>query len=1109
MKRVWPLVLLALAAPPHLGADAVVGYYRFPTLRGDTIVFAAEGDLWRVGREGGVASRLTTHPADETYPSISPDGQTLAFSAAYEGPTEVYTMPLAGGLPVRQTYGGGRVVGWTPDGQVLYATDRYSTLPSTQLVRLDTRTHAETRVPLSQADDGSYTPDGRVLFFTRLPFQGSHTRRYKGGTAQNLWKLMDGAAEAQPLTADYPGTSKAPMWWQGRVYFASDRDGTMNLWSMDDAGGGLRQHTKHVGWDVATPALDAGRIVYRLGADLRIYDIAADRDAPLDVRIASDFDQTRETWVKKPMEYLTSATLSPTGDRVALTARGQVFVAPVKPGRLVEATRRSGVRYRQARFLPAGGSKPATSLVVLSDQSGEVELWTLPASGVGTPKPLTTDGKVLRWDAVPSPDGHWIAHHDKDQQLWLYDTQKQTQTRIAVNSRDDFADLVWSPDSRWLAYVQVAANRFQQIFVHDVQTGQATPATSDRYDSRSPAWSSDGEWLYFLSDRNLTSMVDSPWGPRQPDPFIGAPTEIYAVALGKERRSPFAPADEVHADAEKKEEKKEEKDKDKDKDKKDDKSGKSEAKTPAPVIIDRAGLAERLVPVPVPAGRYDALKTDGKRLYWLARDLAPEPKRALKALAIGRDKPEVKTVMEDVRSYQLSADGKKVLVRKTDDIYVFDAADKAPEKDKLEEAKLDLSGWTFSFDPREQWRQMFTEAWRLERDYFYDPAMHGLDWPAVRAKYEPLVTRVATRGDLNDLLAQMVSELSALHIFVRGGDVRKGTETVEVASLGADWTRDEPGGGYRVVRIYRADPDLPGKLSPLRQLAVGVAEGDVIESVNGVRALDLTHPEQLLRNQAGRQVLLHVRPKTGEARDVVAVPLSRDDAADLRYTDWEYSRRLQVEKAGEGKIGYVHLRAMGQNNFTEWAREYYPVFDRAGLILDVRANRGGNIDSWILGKLLRKAWFYWKPRVGDATWNMQYAFRGHMVVLVDERTASDGEAFAEGFRRLGLGKVIGTRTWGGEIWLSSSNVLLDRGIATAAEFGVYGPEGEWLIEGHGVEPDVVVDNLPKATFEGRDAQLEAALRYLQDKIAAEPLPVPPSPAYPKKMLPPPAEEPRP
>jgi tricorn protease len=379
--------------------------------------------------------------------------------------------------------------------------------------------------------------------------------------------------------------------------------------------------------------------------------------------------------------------------------------------------------------------------------------------------------------------------------------------------------------------------------------------------------------------------------------------------------------------------------------------------------------------------------------------------------------------------------------------------------------------------------------------------MHGVDWPAMLEKYRPLVDRVTTRGELSDLQAQMVSELSALHIFVYGGDHREAETDVDVASLGAVLERDESAGGYRVDHIYKSDPDEPDQLAPLARPDVGVGEGDIIEAVNGVATLAVADIGELLRDQAGKQVRLTVRSANpGESRDVIATPISMNREWDLRYDEWEYTRRLMTDELGDGQIGYLHLRAMGGGNIAEWQRHFYPVYDRQGLVIDVRHNRGGNIDSWVLEKLLRQAWFYWQPRVGDPTWNMQYAFRGHMVMLVDEWTASDGEAVAEGFRRLGLGDLIGVRTWGGEIWLSSSNRLVDRGIATAAETGVYSAEGEWLIEGYGVEPDVVVDNLPHATFNGEDAQLMAAIEHLQRLIREDPRPVPSAPPYPDKSF---------
>jgi tricorn protease len=1101
------LLLLGLASGLilsrlHAAADPkALGYYRFPAIHGDTIVFTAEGDLWRVGVNGGVAQRLTTHPAEESRPAISVDGKTLAFSAAYEGPTEVYTQPLQGGVPVRQTFEGGNalVVGWTPAGEVLYTTRRFSTLPNTQLARVDPSTGVRTVVPLAQASDGTYDQAGRTLYFTRLAFQGSYTKRYQGGTAQNLWRFGTGDKEAVPLTADYNGTSKSPMLWNGRVYFLSDRDGTMNLWSMAERGGDLRQHTKHTGFDAAWPSLSDGRIVYQQAADLRVYDIAGSQDRAVPITLVSDFDQLRERWIRTPMEWVTSVHVSPTGDRVVLTARGQIFVAPAQQGRIVEATRDKKVRYREGRFFPDG-----KSLLALSDESGEVEFWKVPANGVGDNAPLTTDGTVLRWDGIPSSDGLRIAHFDKDQQLWVYDIASKRNQRVAVCGEGDFADVTWSPDGKWLAYTAPDKNQMTRLYLYNPEADRITPVTTDRYDSYSPDWSPDGKWLYFLSDRNFVSAVPSPWGSRQPEPFFDKQTKAYMVSMKPGERSPFQPDDELSGPT--REDKPEEK--------------KPDATAPAPAApaappaparavqgvrpqtpaaADLTAIETRLIEVPLPAGNYDDLATDGKRLYFLSSDVGSTARPALKTLAIENKSPKPETFAEDVAAYELTLDRKKVMVRKGQDIFVFDVGAKAPAD--TSKSKVALGDWAFRLDPRDEWRQMFTEAWRLERDYFYDRKMHGVDWSAMKGKYLPLVDRVTDRAELSDVLSQMVGELSALHIFVRGGDARRGADQVQPASLGATVVRDTAAGGYRVEHVYRTDPDVPADLAPLARVNVNVREGDVIQSVNGVPALSARDLDALLRNQADKQVLLRVAPKGGGAtRDVIVTPVSLARETAMRYDEWEYTRRLAVEKASRNTIGYVHLRAMSANDMAQWQREFYPVFDRDGLIIDVRHNNGGNIDSWILEKLLRKAWFYWQPRVGNPTWNMQYAFRGHVVVLCDQNTASDGEAFAEGFRRLGLGKVVGTRTWGGEVWLSQSNFLVDRGIATAAETGVFGPDGDWLIEGHGVDPDIAVDNLPHATFNGADAQLDAAIKYLQEELKKKPILPPVAPKYPDKSF---------
>jgi tricorn protease len=1095
------------------------GYYSSPSLHGDIIVFTSEGDLWTVRVNGGAARRLTTGSGSEDEARISPDGKTVAFRADYEGPREVYTIPIDGGLPQRRTWDGkSEPEGWAPDGRLMIATVRYSTLPERELVVVDDRGGHEI-VPLAQAAEGAYSTDGHTLYFTRWPNQGSKTRRYKGGWAESIWSF-DGKEEAVPLTSDYPGTSTNPMYWSGRVYFLSDRDGVMNVYSMDSQGYHVKEESHQHVFDVSSASLDEGRIVYASGADLWLLDLKSGKEEVIPITLVSDFDQLRQHWITKPLKYLSQAHISPDGSEVVLTARGEIYVIPAKTGRVVPVAGESDVRYREAHFLPDG-----KNVVALSTKSGETEFWKFPANGEGTPEQWTHDAKVLRWDGIPSPDGLWLAYWDKDQQLWIYNIKSKTCKRIAQSLNGDFDHLSWSPDSRWLAFDETADNTLDQIKVLNVASGEIKQITSDRFNSENPVWSSDGKWLYFLSDRNLKTTIPSPWGPRAPQPHFDRTMKIYELALTAGLRSPFLPADELHPDdTEKKDTEKpdtekpkdnaeptaeEQKPADTDRKPESDKSHnatKKDEKKPSEVKIEFSGLGSRLAEVPAPPGNYDSLTATEKRLCWTnetGTGDGPERKAALQCLDIANKGDEPDTVLSDVKRYEISLDRKRMLVYKGDDLYVFNSDVKGEalsDAKKLAKSAVDLSHWTISTNPRAEFRGIFLDAWRLERDYFYDPNMQGVNWTAMRDRYLPLVDRVASRDELNAVIAQMVSELSALHTFVTGGDHRDPADKIETATLGAVLRRDEKAGGYIVEHIYEHDPDLPDQAPPLARPDSLVNEGETVVSIDGQSLLSVNDERELLRGKAGQQVMLKVKNAKGETRDVLVKPISEETDADMRYAEWEYTRRMKVDDASKGAIGYVHLRAMETNDFDQWARDYFPVFNRRGLIIDVRHNRGGDIDSWLLGELLRKAWFYWQPRVGNPFWNMQYAFRGHIVVLCDERTASDGEAFSEGFKRLHLGTLIGTRTWGGEIWLSGSNVQADNGVATAAEIGVYESNGKWLIEGHGVDPDKTVDNLPHATFAGADAQLQAAIDLLTQEIKQDPRPVPPHPPYPDKSF---------
>jgi tricorn protease len=1064
--------LLLVFAYSDISAQGVYGYYRYPDIHNNTIVFNAEGDLWKVSATGGIAQRLTTHPEEELYPSISPDGKTIAFSASYEGPLEVYTMPLNGGIPSRWTYerDPSSMNSWTPDGKIIYSTRAYSKVPDDQLVTIDMNSLQKKRIPLAQATEACFDDSGNTLYFVRPAYHRNVTKRYQGGTARQIWKFTNGAEEAVKLTTDHAGESHHPMWYDGRVYFITDRDGTMNIWSMNESGADLTQHTSHADFDVRTANLSNGKIVYQRGADIWLYTIASDENKKLDIKLASDLDQLREKWDDEPSKYITSVHPDKEGDRIVITARGRVFVAPAKSGRFVSFTEKKNVRLRDAVF-----SHDGRNIYALSDESGEFEFVKMPSNGVGASKQITSDGTILRFAGIPSPDGRWIAYRDLGKNMYVLNVSNGISKKISSNE-EGVGDYSWSPDSGWLAFVQTAGNTMDQIKIHNVADGTTFDLTTDRANSFDPQWSPDGKFIYFLSDRSFTTLVRSPWGPRQPEPYFDASEKIYHVALKRGVRSPFRESDELESKKEKKEEEKKDNEK-------------------VVVSIDKDGIEKRMAEVPVKPGNYRGLQVTESALYVLSSGTGVNAKSNLAVVKIENEDVEIENILSEIDGFELSGNKEKILVNKDKSYYMIEAGTK--EVSGLSENKIDLSGWQFPITPREDWKQIFTDAWRMERDYFYDKNMHGVDWKAMHDKYFPLVDRVTTRNELSDLIGRFVGELSALHTSVRGGDLRNDDTDIKVASLGAEFSRDEANKGFRIEYIYRADPDYPDEKSPLDDPYLDVQVGDVITRVDGKDALSSVDIGEMIRNKAGKQVRLTLRRGTA-SRDVIVKPIENE--YNLRYRDWEYGKRLEVEEKGDDQIGYLHLRAMGSNDISQFYREFYPVFNKQGLIIDVRFNRGGNIDSFILEKLLRKAWMYWKARSGDPYWNMQYAFRGHIVVLVNENTYSDGEAFADGFKKLDLGTTIGTRTWGGEIWLNSSNLLTDNGLARAPMMGVYGENGEWLIEGHGFVPDIEVDNLPHATFKGQDAQLDRAIRHLKELIAKDPRDIPPVPDYPDKSF---------
>jgi len=1079
-KSILTLVITSFGVFSTLLAQNNPGYFMHPDLKGDQLVFVAEGDIWRVPVAGGNAIRLTSHPGDESAPKISPDGNWVAYAASYEGPTEVYVMPIAGGLPKRLTFEPSASIptDWKSATELAYVTNQYSTLPKLNTVTVNVESGAKTLLPLEMAAEGSFSEDGATYFFVRPTFHNNVTKRYEGGTARQLWKYTEGAAEAVKLTKDYKGEDHHPVPHQDKLFFLSSRDGIVNVWSMDKNGGSLAQITNEPSYDIREFSISGNQLVYRVGADLKVMDLASGTAKTLAIQLISDFDQLREKWVDNPMSYISAMAVSNDGERVVMTTRGRVFSVPVKDGRTIRLSRKDGVRYRDAIFSPDG-----KSILTFSDETSEFEIHEYNSLGMDQGKQVSKNGTTLKFDMLPSPDGSMIAYRDLNQTIWVMDKATGEQIKVTDSDEDIRSSMAWSPDGKWLAYAQAASNTFSQIHAFNIDSKKRIAMTSDRANSLSPQWSTDGNWLYFLSDRNFESVIGSPWGTRQPEPFWEKQMKIYQIGLKSGLVSPFFFNNELQKEAEKAPEK-------------------------VTVTIEENGLQSRLREVPVPAGNYSNLIVTDKALYY--HEIGPgmgviygggasgDDKAPLMMLPIS-NKPEPKAFIDNVRNFIVSLNNKYILVRSGSTYSVVELGT-SPVSD-LSKTKLDISGVKYSIDPREDWKQIYTDAWRMERDYFYDAGMHGIDWDAMYQKYLPLVDRVTTRAELSDVIGELVGELSVLHTSVRGGDLRDGEDNINFGMLGAKLGRNEKLKGYSIDHIYLSDPDYPDEMSPLAHPDLTISESDIITHIDGVAVMEVPDLYSLLRDKAGKQVRISLLSADGKAKtDQILKPMTAQAESNLRYNEWEYTRRLETEAKSDGSLGYVHLRAMTESDISQWYRDFYPQFKKEGLVIDVRQNRGGNIDSFILEKLMREVFFYWKGRTGEPYWNMPYAFRGHLVLLVDEFTASDGEAFAEGFRRLGMGKAIGTRTWGGEVWLSGSNTLTDNGIARAPMNGVYGAEGEWLIEGVGFIPDIEVINMPKATFEGTDAQLEAAIEHLKALIKADPRPVPQAPAYPDKSF---------
>ncbi len=1076
----------------------------------DQIVFTYEDDLWLVPLAGGAARRITSDAGAEVWAKFSPDGQTLAFTGQYDGGTDIYVMPATGGVPKRLTYhpAADRVLGWWPDGKSVYfRSTREYPFRGEMVYRVSLDGGPAEKLPVDRAGLASISPDGASIAYCRLSREAATWKRHVGGDAQDIWIGSLAALDYKKMT-DWVGTDNFPMWHGDAVYFTSDRElGTLNLYKYDVKGGKTTALTSYKDYDVKYPSIGPDHIVYQNGESLYLLDLKSGQSQMVPVEIPSDLTIVRTDYVGvSPSSG--SFGLSPTGVRMLLEARGEIINFPVKDGEPINLTSTSGSREKNAAWSPDG-----RWIAFLSDKSGEEEVWLVDQKGEKGWKQLTTGGLGFRMQLVWSPDSKYLLFSDKFMKLNLVDAETGALTVIDHADYDDawerwgIQDYVWSPDSQWIAYTKMQQTMYDAIYLYSLEQKQSFALTDGSTEDWSPSFDPQGRYLYFLSNRTfnpLMCFVD------QNHIYLdmGRP---YLFVLQADGASPFAPKDSAEDVKEpEKPEKPEEgaaedqptdvAEEKKDEKKEDKKDGKKSTK------IDIEGLTRRVLAADnVAAGNYFRLEATDKGFLYLSKT-EPEFEKyqvvtdrtggALDLYHYDLEKKETKKVLGGIANYHLSADRKKLVYRAGSQYGVVDAGGPASVGD----GKVSLGGIKLTVDRAAEFRQIFNEAWRIERDWFYDAKMHGLDWAEQRAKYGKLVPFCGNRSDLNYLIGEMIAELNAGHTYVYGGDIAGGGRRVATGLLGCDLVAESGSQFYKIKHIIPGTPGDPEERSPLDEPGCPIKEGHYLIAVDGQQVTATDELYKFLQNKSGTVVTLtyNDKPAAEEAKSYRVRTIDMGGEAAIRYREWVNRCAAYVDQKSGGQIGYLHLPDQGRDGVIEFAKAFYPQAHKAGLIIDERYNGGGFTADMIIDRLEREAWALTVPREGKVLVNPERTFAGRWAVVVNEDTGSCGEFFAEAIKAKKLAPIIGMRTWGGAIGIEPHQDLVDGGTVTPPQFGLYGYDRRWLIEGTGVVPDIEVQNMPGDVVKGQDAQLDRAVTEVQKLLKDRPVEVPPPPPYPVK-----------
>jgi tricorn protease len=1046
-----------------------------------------------VDRNGGDAHRLVTGTGLESGPLFSPDGTLVAYTGDYDDNQDVYVVAAAGGEPRRLTYHPGTDValGWTPDGkQVLIRSTRSSYSRFEKLFTVPAEGGFPTELPLPMGVQGSFSADGSRLAYVpswnrRLGAGTNYIaiKRYRGGHTSPIWiaNLADSSLVKVPRDNS---NDFNPMWIGDKIYFLSDRNGPVTLFAYDTKTKEVKELLKNDGFDFKSAAAGPGAIVYEQFGSLHLYDLRSGKVKPIEVRVAGDMPQVTPHF-EKVEKQIRNVDISPTGQRAVFEAHGEILTVPAEKGDIRNITRSPAVAERDPAWSPDG-----KSIAYFSDESGEYALHISSQDGLGPVRKIDLgQPSSFYYSPTWSPDNKKIAYSDKRLNLWYVELEHPAPVKVDTDLFDSPLhqfDVVWSPDNRWLAYTRQLANHLRAVFVYSLEEHKVTQLTDGMSDALYPNFDKNGKYLYFTASTNMglaTGWLDMTSMGRR------VTRSVYVVVLRKDLPSPIAP----ESDDEKAEEKKEDKSgqaaeqsKDKEKEK--------EKKEPVKVTIDFENISQRILALPIPERNYEGLAAGKEGILYVLEGPPVEPEGAPATLLVQRfDLKTRKTekLLEGVRAFALSDNGEKMLYRQ-DEKWFIAAADKPP---KPGEGQLKTADMEVYVDPRAEWKQMYHEIWRIERDFFYDPHFHGLDLKAAEAAYAPFLDAVASRADLDYLFDEMLANINVLHMYV-GGGTQPELRTVKVGLLGADYTLEN--GRYRFTRIYSGENWNPQLHAPLTQPGVNVKEGEYLLAVNGrdLRATDDIY--SFFQETAGKQVALKVGPKPdgSGARDVTVVPVDSETA--LRNLAWIEANRRKVDQMSGGKLAYVYLPNTAGAGYTNFNRYYFAQVGKEGAVLDERFNGGGSLADYIIDYLRRPVMSFVMTREGETYSEPQEAIYGPKTMIINEFAGSGGDAMPWYFRKAGIGPLVGTRTWGGLVGIGGYPQLMDGGFVTAPRWAIYGTKGEWEVENHGIAPDpgLEVELDPKLVRQGHDPQLEKAVEVTMEALKKNPPPAHKKPAYP-------------